>query len=89
MSNCEFPALSKSDQITNHPTNQGWHEVRLCLCGEYRASLSASALAGVEGYKQINRSQGAGGQSIGSPAKGISLRRNFPSTAVSVTAIRR
>ena len=73
MSSCEFPASSKSDQITNHPTNQGRHRTKPCLCCEYGVSLSASALAGVEGYTQINLSLGAGGRYVDTPAKGIFL----------------
>jgi len=64
--------LSATDQITNYPSHQGRPGVRHCLCWAWRDSLSASALAGVEGYTQINLSQGAGGQAIGSPAKGLS-----------------
>jgi hypothetical protein len=74
MSNCEFPASSKTDQITNQPSNQGRHRVRLCLRGGYRVLLSASALAGVEGYTKSTYPKGRAYQSIGTPAKGIFLR---------------
>ena len=70
MSKRNFPAPSRNDQITNQPTNQGRPGISLCLCGGYRDSLSASALAGVVGYTQINLSQGAGGQFVNSPVKG-------------------
>jgi hypothetical protein len=63
---------SKRDQITNEPSNQGRPGVRLRLCGGYQDSLSASALAGVVGYTQINLSQGAGGRFVDSPVKGPS-----------------
>jgi hypothetical protein len=79
MSNCEFAASSKTDQMTNQPTNQGWHGVRLCFCGGCRVSLSASALAGVEGYTKSTDPKGRAAQSIGTPAKGI-----FPLSPVSI-----
>jgi len=47
----KFP---KKYQITNQPTNQGRPDINLCLCWVCRDSLSASALAGVVGYTQIN-----------------------------------
>ena len=70
MSKHSSPTSCKSDQITNHPTNQGRHTGKLCLCSGYRVSLSALALAGVEGYIQINLSQGAGVSIFDSPVKG-------------------
>jgi hypothetical protein len=74
MSRRNFSASSKTDQITNHPTNQGRHRTKHCLCGGCRASLSASALARVEGYTKSTYPKGRAGQSIGTPAKGIFLR---------------
>jgi hypothetical protein len=62
--------LSATDQMTNYPSHQGRPQIRRCLCSEWGDSLSASALAGVEGYTQINLSQGAGGRFVDSPAKG-------------------
>jgi hypothetical protein len=82
MSKHGSPMSCKSDQITNHPTNQGRHTAKVRLCSESRVSLSASALAGVEGYTQINLSQGAGVSILDSPVKGNRAK----CTVVSVTA---
>jgi hypothetical protein len=77
MSKHTLSTSRKTHQITNRPTNQGRPGLRLCLCDGYRDSLSASALAGVEGYTKSTLSQGAGGRLVDSPVKGPHLR-NLP-----------
>ena len=52
--NCEFPRPSKTDQITNQPTNQGRHTAKHCLCCEYRVSFVSFGPSRGQGYTQIN-----------------------------------
>src|ERR1039457_756496 len=76
MSERKLSALPRKYQITNQPTNQGRPGISLCLCGGYRDSLSASALAGVVGYTQINPIP-RGGRSIRRFARQRPLSRSL------------
>jgi hypothetical protein len=78
MNKRKVPTSQKTHQITNRPTNQGRPKAKHCLCRGCRDSLSASALAGVEGYTKSTDPKGRAVDSSICPPKARLLRNYQP-----------